>query len=66
MSEIGKFLLLIGIIFLIIGLVVAFIPKFHLPGNITVKKDNFIIIIPIISAIIISVLLTLIVNLFLK
>lgn len=60
------FLLLICIIFLIICLVLAFIPKFHLPGKIIVKKDNFIIIIPIISAIIISVLLTLIVNLFLK
>lgn len=65
MSEIGKLLLLISIIFLIIGLVLTFIPKFHLPGDITVKKNNLTIIIPVISAIIISILLTLIVNLFL-
>ncbi len=58
--NIGFLFVLMGIIFIITGYFK--IPLGKLPGDIYIKKENFIFIFPITSAIIISIFLSLIVG----
>lgn len=62
-----KFFLSLGILFLIIGILIKYnIPIFKLPGDIIIKKGNITFYFPIITGIILSILLTIIFNLFFK
>lgn len=69
MEGIGKILLIIGGIIVILGLILIFsqhIPFFgKLPGDIFVKKDGFSVYFPIVTFLILSVLITIIVNVIL-
>ncbi|MBD3232249.1 MAG: DUF2905 family protein [candidate division Zixibacteria bacterium] len=60
----GKYIILIGIIIVIIGVVITFYDKIpflgKLPGDISYKKDNFRFYFPLTSSIIISAVLSLI------
>lgn len=67
MNSIGKMILTLGIGLVIVGLVIMLGERFglgKLPGDIFIKKGNFTFFFPIVSSIIISLLLTLILNLF--
>jgi cobalamin synthase len=73
MQSIGKYLIVFGAIILIAGLILTFFPKLNffgrLPGDITVKKENFSFYFPIVTSIVLSILLTLIfwiINFFMK
>lgn len=64
-----KFFILIGVIFLLIGLlfpVISKIPLFRLPGDIVVDRPNFKFYFPITSMILLSILLSLILWIFRK
>jgi len=69
MYNIGKFLILFGIIFIIVGLLFLFFPKFpifKLPGDIVIKKGNFSFYFPVVSSILISIILSVILNLIFR
>ena len=62
-----KILIIIGIIVLALGLLYPFLKKIglgQLPGDIIYKSDNSTFLFPIVTCIIISVVLTVIFNLF--
>ncbi len=67
---IAKLLIGMGLLMLGIGLVFLFVSKFgginslRLPGDILIKKENFSFYFPITSLLIISLILTLLVNFF--
>jgi uncharacterized membrane protein len=68
MQSIGKYLILAGAILVIIGLILHFAGNSlnwlgRLPGDIRIERENQRIYIPITSMILISIILTLIVNL---
>ena len=68
---IGKLLTIVGIVITLIGLSMTYAPWLiswfgKLPGDIHMKGENHSIFIPITSMIIISVVLTLIINLFFR
>ncbi len=69
MEGIGKLLLIVGGITIVIGLILMFsqhIPFLgKLPGDIIIKKDDGTFYFPIVSFLIISVILTIIVNVIL-
>ena len=69
MEGMGKILLIIGGIIILLGLILVFgqhIPFFgKLPGDIVIKKEGFSFYFPIVTFLILSVILTLIVNLIL-
>ena len=70
-SETGKWIIGIGIIVVVIGIIIYFFhDKLHwigrLPGDIRIEKENFRLYFPITTMIIASVLLTLIVNIIKK
>ena len=69
--DIGKLLIIVGSMILIAGLSLSFAPWLinwfgKLPGDIHFKNQHSSVFIPITSMIVISLLLTLIINLFFK
>lgn len=66
-SNFAKYLIIIGIIVIIIGLLVLGLCKLGIPfgkfpGDIHIKKEKFAIYFPIVSSIIISIVLTIVIN----
>lgn len=67
----GKFFLLLGVLFIVIGIGLTYASWLlnwfgRLPGDVNIKTDSGRVFIPITSMIIISILLTVIGNLFFK
>jgi hypothetical protein len=67
----GKLLLLLGFILVLLGLVLSFAPGLlgwfgHLPGDIRIERENGTFIFPLTSMIIVSVVLTILINLFFR
>ena len=63
----SKVLIILGAILILIGLIYPYLYSLgigRLPGDIIIKKDNFNLYFPVTSAIIISILLTIIFRLF--
>ncbi|HYH15775.1 MAG TPA: DUF2905 domain-containing protein [Flavisolibacter sp.] len=68
-SQWGKYIIFFGAVIIVIGVIVYFLgDKLHwigrLPGDIRVERDNFRFYFPITTMILLSLLLTLLVNLF--
>jgi len=63
----GKLLIAFGVFLVVVGVLVVLAPKVpyigRLPGDIYIKRDNFTFYFPIASSVLISVILTLILNL---
>lgn len=70
LKEVGKILVFFGLISAGIGflfIIFSKIPNFgKLPGDIYFKKGNFSFYFPVLSCIIISIILTIILNVFLR
>lgn len=66
MTELGKIFLLVGTSIVILGLLLVFsqhIPFLgKLPGDITIKREGFTLYFPIVSFLIVSILLTILIN----
>jgi hypothetical protein len=70
-SQTGKWIIIVGVIIVVAGIIIYF---FHdklnwlgkLPGDIRVEKENFRFYFPITTMIIISVLLTVLINIIKK
>jgi len=63
----GKILLIIGGLLIFIGFVFFIIGKIgiiKIPGDIMIKKDNFVFYFPLTTCILLSIFLTIIFNLF--
>ena len=68
MSDFPKFIIGIGVVLVVVGIIWHFGGKFfnlgRLPGDIVVEKENFRFYFPIVTCIVISVVLSLIFGLF--
>jgi hypothetical protein len=66
-SEIGKFLIVIGIVIAVLGLVFLLSGKFnlswlgHLPGDISFKGKNFSFYFPLTTSLLVSVVLSIVI-----
>lgn len=67
-SELGRLLIMLGVGAIFIGSIIVVLSKFislgHLPGDIAIKGENFGFYFPVVSCLIISAVLTIILNLF--
>ncbi|MGD8402637.1 MAG: DUF2905 domain-containing protein [Anaerolineales bacterium] len=68
MENIGRFLMIGGILLFVVGGLVFLASKFgipfgRLPGDIRIERDGFSFYFPLASSIVISILLTIIINL---
>lgn len=70
MTGLGKYLILFGIILIIVGILFLVSPRIpwlgRLPGDILIRKKNFTFYFPLATSIILSVILTVLFNLFRK
>lgn len=67
----GKWLISAGVVLVILGLIISYAPWLinwfgKLPGDIRIQDEHKSIFIPIISMIVISIVLSIIVNLFFR
>jgi len=66
--ELGKFLVIIGVIATVVGLVMwsGFAPKWlgRLPGDIQIEREHSSFYFPIVTCIVLSILLSLVFSLF--
>ena len=61
-NEIGRVLILFGVVLVTLGILLAVIPNIHLgrlPGDIFIRRDNWSLYIPLTTSVIISVGLSL-------
>ena len=67
MDEIGKWLILLGVVFVALGVVIFLLGRIpgigRLPGDIVIQRDNFSCVFPIATAILLSIVLTVVINL---
>lgn len=65
MSQVGKFLITLGILLIIMGGVALLLPSMpRLPGDIYVQRKGFTLYVPIVGSLLLSLLLTILLNLF--
>lgn len=69
--ETGRILILLGLALVIAGLVLQYLPGLtnwfgKLPGDIDIKGNGYRVFIPLASMILVSVILTLVINLFFR
>ncbi|EOR25573.1 DUF2905 domain-containing protein [Cytobacillus oceanisediminis] len=60
MNEISKYIMIIGGIVFLIGLIMQFVPIGKLPGDIMIKKEHSTFYFPITTCIVISIVLSLV------
>ena len=69
-KNMGKFIIIIGVILIMIGLIIQFAGKIpwlgRLPGDILVKKENFTFYFPLVTSIVLSIVISLIIYLIRK
>jgi len=68
MTDLGKWLIFVGVFFIVFGLVLLLVQKLpfgfgKLHGDIFIKRDNLTFYFPLATSLLISLLLTLILNL---
>jgi hypothetical protein len=71
MENIGRFLMIGGIVLFVIGGLVFLAAKFgipigRLPGDIRIERDGFSFYFPLASSILISIVLTIVINVILR
>ncbi len=68
MRELGKFVVIIGIIMALVGLIMwsGFAPKWlgRLPGDIRIEREHSAFYFPIVTCIILSIVLSLLLSIF--
>ncbi len=64
MSDLARFLILLGVILVVLGLALLLLPKIpglgRLPGDIIIKRENFTFYFPLGTCILVSFILSLI------
>jgi hypothetical protein len=68
MRELGKFVAIIGVIVMLVGLAIwgGFVPKWlgRLPGDIRIEREHSVFYFPIVTCIVLSILLSLLLSIF--
>ncbi|HVP06855.1 MAG TPA: DUF2905 domain-containing protein [Candidatus Acidoferrum sp.] len=68
MPQVGKILIIVGALIIVAGLVMMFADRVpflgKLPGDIHIKRGNFTIYFPVVTMLVVSILLTVLLNLF--
>jgi len=70
MTHMGRFLIIFGIVIAAVGFLLLTAPKIpwlgRLPGDILIRKKNFTLYFPLATSIVLSIILTVLLNLFRK
>ena len=69
MTSIARFLIVLGVVLIMLGTVFLLFPRiplFKLPGDFILKKGNLVLVLPVVTSILLSVIVTIIINLLLR
>lgn len=66
MADVGRILLLFGVVLAVVGGALMLFGRLHLPGDFTIRSGSFTIYIPIATSILVSILLTIALNLLFR
>ena len=70
LESLGRVLILMGVVAFLLGVLLILAPKApflgRLPGDIIVRKGNFTLYVPLITMVLVSIGLTVVLNLFLR
>jgi hypothetical protein len=67
--NLARFLIVLGVVFVLAGSCLLLFPKlalFRLPGDVVLKKDNTVFILPVATSLLLSIILTIILNIQLR
>jgi hypothetical protein len=63
MQDVGRLLLVFGVLLVVIGGALMLFGRFHLPGDLTFRAGSVTVYVPIATSIILSIVLTVVLNL---
>lgn len=63
MTDVGRLLLVFGVILAVVGGALMLFGRFHLPGDFTFRSGNTVVYVPLATGIILSVIATIVLNL---
>jgi hypothetical protein len=66
MQDVGRLLLVFGVLLVVIGGGLTLLGRFNLPGDFTFRSGNVTVYLPIATGIILSVVLTVVLNLLFR
>jgi hypothetical protein len=66
MQDAGRLLLVFGVLMVLVGGALMLFGRFHLPGDLVFRRGALVVNIPIATSLILSVVLTLALNLLLR
>jgi hypothetical protein len=62
MADVGRVLLVFGVVLAVIGGALMLFGRFHLPGDLTFRSGNTVVYIPLATCIVLSVVATVVLN----
>ena len=63
MGDVGRILLVFGVVLAVLGGALMLFGRFHLPGDITLRSGGTVVYIPLATCIVLSVVATVLLNL---
>jgi DUF2905 family protein len=63
MADVGKLLLVVGVVLVVLGGALMLFGRVHLPGDFTFRSGNTVVYIPLATGIILSIVATIVLNL---
>jgi uncharacterized protein HemY len=69
-NDLGRGLLVLGLVVAVVGAALMVLPKMpwlgHLPGDVHIERENFSIHVPIVTCLVVSAIVTLLLNVFFR
>lgn len=66
MTDIGRWLVIVGIVIAIVGAIFMLTGRANLPGDFVMRRGNLTVYAPLATSLLISLVLTILLNLFLR
>jgi hypothetical protein len=66
MADVGRLLLVLGVLLAAIGGALLLFGRLHLPGDFTLRSGNAVVYIPLATSIVLSIVATIVLNLVLR
>ena len=63
MADVGRLLLVFGVLLVVVGGALILFGRFHLPGDFTFKSGNTTVLVPLATSLILSIVATIVLNL---
>ena len=66
MADVGRLVLVFGVILIVVGGALMLFGRFHLPGDLSFRSGNSTIYIPLATSLIVSIVATIVLNLLFR